>query len=96
MVRPYILSVEKPWEILLTRKSKFVSVSGFPYSSDTSFKVGFSTILSIAAPDPGLVEAYVNTVAQAEMAEQAATTTQVEQLSADTGFVPSDAETAQV
>ena len=44
-----------------------VRFSKGPVFFDTSFKVGFSTIFSIAAPDPGLVEAYVNTVAQAEM-----------------------------
>ena len=96
MVRPYILSVEKTVGDPSNQEVQVRFSKWLPYSSDTSFKVGFSTILSIAAPDPGLVEAYVNTVAQAEIAEQAATTTQVEQLSADTGFVPSDAETAQV
>ena len=96
MIRPYILSVEKTVGDPSNQEVQVRFSKWLPYSSDTQFKVAFSTLISIAAPDPGLVEAYRGTVEQAEAMEAAASNTQVEQLSAETGFVPSDAETAQV
>lgn len=96
MIRPYILSVEKTVGDPSSQEVQVRFSKWLPYSSDTQFKVGFSTLISVAAPDPGLIEAYNNTVAQAEAMEAAAAETQVEQVGAETGFVPSDAETAQV
>ena len=96
MIRPYILSVEKTVGDPSNQEVQVRFSKWLPYSSDTQFKVAFSTLISIAAPDPGLVEAYRGTVEQAEAMEAAASNTQVEQLSAETGFVPSDAETAEV
>jgi len=97
MIRPYILSVEKTIGDPSSQEVQVRFSKWLPYSTDTEFKVAFSTLISIGAPDPGLIEAYNNTVAQAEAAEAAATRTEVTPApAADTGFVPNDAETAQV
>ena len=96
MIRPYILSVEKTIGDPSNQEVQVRFSKWLPYSKDTQFKVAFSTLISIGTPDDGLVEAYAQTVAQAEAAEAAATRTEVTQTSADTGFVPSDAETSEV
>ena len=101
MIRPYILSVEKTVGDPTAQEVQVRFSKWLPYSSDTQFRMPFSSIVSVAAPDEGLVEAYRQTVAQAEAAEAAATRTEVTQApAADTGFVPAeeapDAETAQV
>jgi len=97
MIRPYILSVEKTIGDPSNQEVQVRFSKWLPYSKDTEFKVAFSTLLTIAHPDDGLVEAYLQTVAQAEAAEAAATRTEVTQASADTGYVPAeDAETSEV
>ena len=56
----------------------------------------FAAVLAVGSVDPGLEQAYAQTVAQAVAMEEA----QVEAAAAETGFVPSeevpDAETAAV
>ena len=96
MIRPYILSVERTVGDPSSQEVQVRFSKWLPYSSDTQFKVGFNTFISVAAPDPGLIEAYRGTVAQAEAMEAAAAETKVEQVGAETGFVPNDAETAEV
>ena len=95
--RPYILSVEKTVGDPANQEVQVRFTKWLPYSSDTQFRVAFSTLLTIGTPDDGLVEAYQNTVAQAEALEDSATRTEV---SAETGFVPTesteDAETPEV
>jgi len=101
MIRPYTLQLEPAdpsspgGQEVQVRFNKWL-----PYSTDTQFKIPFSSLTCVGAVDPGLEEAYVNTVAQAVAAEQA----QVEAAAAaaETGFVPAageeveDAETAAV
>jgi hypothetical protein len=95
MSRPYILNVEKTSGDLTNQEVQVRFSKWLPYSSDTQFRVSFSTVLSIGSPDPGLLEAYAQTVAQAEAAEAVSTRTEV--VAADTGFVPAeDAETSEV
>lgn len=97
MIRPYILSVEKTIGDPSNQEVQVRFSKWLPYSQDSQFRVAFSTVLTVAAPDEGLVEAYNQTVAQAEAAEAAATRTEVTQAAADTGFVPAeDAETSEV
>lgn len=97
MQRPYILNVEKTVGDPVNQEVQVRFTKWLPYSSDTQFRVAFSTLLTIGTPDDGLVEAYQNTVAQAEALEDSATRTEV---SAETGFVPTeiteDAETPEV
>jgi len=97
MQRPYILNVEKTVGDPANQEVQVRFTKWLPYSSDTQFRVAFSTLLTIGTPDDGLVEAYQNTVAQAEALENSATRTEV---SAETGFVPTeiteDAETPEV
>ena len=90
-VRPYILNTvsvsnEANQEVQV-RFSKWL-----PYSSDTQFKIPFSSVLAVGTADPGLGQAYTNTVQQAVAAEDAAKgqTQQVEQVAADTGMVPAE------
>lgn len=57
MVRPYTLNLEKlsgedADQEIQVRFSKW-----FPYSSDTQFRIPFTAVISIGAPDPGLAEA---------------------------------------
>ena len=93
-VRPYILNTEsvsnEANQEVQVRFSKWL-----PYSSDTQFKIPFSSVLAVGTADPGLGQAYTNTVQQAIAAEDAAKgqTQQVEQVAADTGMVPAE-ETA--
>lgn len=97
MQRPYILNVEKTVGDPSNQEVQVRFTKWLPYSSDTQFRVAFSTLLTIGTPDDGLEEAYQNTVAQAEALESSATRTEV---SAETGFVPTeineDAETPEV
>lgn len=94
MIRPYILNVEKTTGDPTNQEVQVRFSKWLPYSNETQFRVAFSTVISIGSPDPGLLEAYAQTVAQAEAAEAVATRTEV---SADTGFIPAeDAETAEV
>ena len=100
MIRPYTLQLEPAdpsapgGQEVQVRFNKWL-----PYSIDTQFKIPFSALTCVGAVDPGLEDAYTQTVAQAVAAEQA----QVEAsaaAAAETGFVPSeevpDAETASV
>ena len=90
-VRPYILNTEsvnnEANQEVQVRFSKWL-----PYSSDTQFKIPFSSVLAVGTADPGLGQAYTNTVQQAVAAEDAAKgqTQQVEQVAADTGMVPAE------
>jgi hypothetical protein len=97
MVRPYILSVEKTVGDPASQEVQVRFTKWLPYAIDKQFRVAFNTFIAIGTPDEGLVEAYRQTVAQAEAAESQATRTEV---SAETGFVPTesteDAETPEV
>ena len=93
-VRPYILNTES----VNTEANQEVQVrfsKWLPYSSDTQFKIPFSSVLAVGTADPGLGQAYTNTVQQAIAAEDAAKgqTQQVEQVAADTGMVPAEETT---
>ena len=90
-VRPYILNTEsvsnEANQEVQVRFSKWL-----PYSSDTQFKIPFASVMAVGTADPGLGQAYNNTVQQAVAAEDAAKgqTQQVEQVAADTGMVPAE------
>ena len=100
MIRPYTLQLEPSdpanpgGQEVQVRFNKWL-----PYSIDTQFKIPFSSLTCVGAVDPGLEEAYLQTVAQAEELEQAAVEASAS-AAAETGFVPSeevpDAETASV
>jgi len=94
-VRPYILNTESVSndanQEVQVRFSKWL-----PYSSDTQFKIPFASVMAVGTADPGLAQAYNNTVQQAVAAEDAARAQQTpppEQVAADTGMVPAE-ETA--
>ena len=94
-VRPYILNTEsvsnEANQEVQVRFSKWL-----PYSSDTQFKIPFASVMAVGTADPGLAQAYNNTVQQAVAAEDAARAQQTpppEQVAADTGMVPAE-ETA--
>ena len=93
-VRPYILNTEsvsnEANQEVQVRFSKWL-----PYSSDTQFKIPFASVMAVGTADPGLGQAYTNTVQQAIAAEDAAKgqTQQVEQVAADTGMVPAEETT---
>ena len=94
-VRPYILNTES----VSTEANQEVQVrfsKWLPYSSDTQFKIPFASVMAVGTADPGLAQAYNNTVQQAVAAEDAARAQQTpppEQVAADTGMVPAE-ETA--
>lgn len=100
MIRPYTLQLEKnadaPNGEVQVRFNKWL-----PFSSDTQFRIPFTALTACGAVDPGLEEAYVNTVAQAVAMEQAQAEAETA-AAADTGFVPADeveapdAETSEV
>ncbi|AGH26895.1 hypothetical protein SXBG_00160 [Synechococcus phage S-CAM1] len=100
MIRPYTLGIEKSEEPGPNGQDVQVRFNKWlPYSGDTQFKIPFAAVLAVGSVDPGLEQAYVQTVAQAVAMEEA----QVEAaaaVAAETGFVPSeevtDAETASV
>ena len=101
MIRPYTLQLEPAdpnspgGQEVQVRFNKWL-----PYSIDTQFKIPFSSLTCVGAVDPGLEDAYMQTVAQAEAVEQAAVEASAEAAAAETGFVPSeevpDAEAASV
>ena len=91
-VRPYILNTEsvsnEANQEVQVRFSKWL-----PYSSDTQFKIPFASVMAVGTADPGLAQAYNNTVQQAVAAEDAARAEQTpppEEVSADTGMVPAE------
>ena len=90
-VRPYILNTEsvsnEANQEVQVRFSKWL-----PYSSDTQFKIPFASVMAVGTADPGLGQAYTNTVQQAIAAEDAVKgqAPQVEQVAADTGMVPAE------
>ena len=97
MIRPYTLAIEKSDEPGPNGQDVQVRFNKWlPYSVDTQFKIPFAAVLAVGSVDPGLEQAYAQTVAQAVAMEEA----QVEAAAAETGFVPSegvpDAETAAV
>ena len=101
MIRPYTLQLEPAdpsapgGQEVQVRFNKCL-----PYSIDTQFKIPFSALTCVGAVDPGLEDAYTQTVAQAVAAEQAQVEASAAAAAAETGFVPSeevpDAETASV
>ena len=91
-VRPYNLNTEsvsnEANQEVQVRFSKWL-----PYSSDTQFKIPFASVMAVGTADPGLAQAYNNTVQQAVAAEDAARAQQTpppEEVSADTGMVPAE------
>ena len=94
-VRPYILNVEGTDDATVNQEVQVRFSKWLPYSSDTQFKIPFASVMAVGTADPGLAQAYTNTVQQAIAAEDAAKaeTPQAEQVAADTGMVPAE-ETA--
>ena len=94
-VRPYILNVEGTDDATVNQEVQVRFSKWLPYSSDTQFKIPFASVMAVGTADPGLAQAYTNTVQQAIAAEDAAKgqAQQVEQVAADTGMVPAE-ETA--
>ena len=92
-VRPYILNTEsvsnEANQEVQVRFSKWL-----PYSSDTQFKIPFASVMAVGTADPGLAQAYNNTVQQAVAAEDAARAQQTpppkQVTEADTGMVPAE------
>ena len=86
-VRPYILNTEsvsnEDNQEVQVRFSKWL-----PYSSDTQFKIPFASVMAVGTADPGLAQAYNNTVQQAVAAEDAARGQTPVVTEADTGMVP--------
>tara|TARA_B100001964_G_scaffold237860_1_gene302206 strand:+ start:614 stop:1219 length:606 start_codon:yes stop_codon:yes gene_type:complete len=89
-IRPYNLNVESTDAAVVNQEVQVRFSKWVPYSSDTQFKVPFSSVTAVGAPDPGLAQAYEQTVQQAVATEQAAgnarEVTQVPPPAADTGF----------
>ena len=71
-IRPYNLNVESTDGAVVNQEVQVRFSKWVPYSSDTQFKVPFSSVTAVGAPDPGLAQAYEQTVQQAVAAEQAA------------------------
>ena len=95
-VRPYILNVEGTDDATVNQEVQVRFSKWLPYSSDTQFKIPFSSVMAVGTADPGLAQAYNQTVQQAVAAEDAARAQTQEpptQIAADTGMVPAD-ETA--
>ena len=94
-VRPYILNVEGTDDATVNQEVQVRFSKWLPYSSDTQFKIPFASVMAVGTADPGLGQAYTNTVQQAIAAEDAAKgqAQHVEQVAADTGMVPAE-ETA--
>ena len=94
-VRPYILNVEGTDDATVNQEVQVRFSKWLPYSSDAQFKIPFASVMAVGTADPGLGQAYTNTVQQAIAAEDAAKaeTPQAEQVAADTGMVPAE-ETA--
>ena len=92
-VRPYILNVEGTDDATVNQEVQVRFSKWLPYSSDTQFKIPFSSVMAVGTADPGLAQAYNNTVQQAVAAEDAARAEQTpppEEVSADTGMVPAE------
>ena len=92
-VRPYILNVEGTDDATVNQEVQVRFSKWLPYSSDTQFKIPFSSVLAVGTADPGLAQAYNNTVQQAVAAEDAARAQQPpppEQDAANTGMVPAE------
>ncbi len=92
-VRPYILNVEGTDDATVNQEVQVRFSKWLPYSSDTQFKIPFASVMAVGTADPGLAQAYNNTVQQAVAAEDAVRAQQkpkVEQVSADTGMVPAE------
>jgi len=94
-VRPYILNTES----VSTEANQEVQVrfsKWLPYSSDTQFKIPFASVMAVGTADPGLAQAYNQTVQQAVAAEDAAkaqTPVAKQVTEADTGMVPAEETT---
>ena len=93
-VRPYILNVEGTDDATVNQEVQVRFSKWLPYSSDTQFKIPFSSVMAVGTADPGLAQAYNNTVQQAVAAEDAARAQQTpppkQVTEADTGMVPAE------
>ena len=92
-VRPYILNVEGTDDATVNQEVQVRFSKWLPYSSDTQFKIPFTSVMAVGTADPGLGQAYTNTVQQAIAAEDAVKGQQTpppEEVSADTGMVPAE------
>lgn len=96
MVRPYTLNLEKTVGEPSAQEVQVRFSKWLPYSSDTQFRVSFSSVLAVGSADTGLIEAYSQTVEQAIAVESTASQTSVEQLSAETSVVSADDQNSEV
>jgi hypothetical protein len=87
-VRPYNLNVESTDQAVVNQEVQVRFSKWLPYSSDTQFKIPFVSVMAVGTADPGLSQAYAQTVEQAVAAEQAATKQQAVPAAAATGVVP--------
>ena len=87
-VRPYNLNVESTDQAVVNQEVQVRFSKWLPYSSDTQFKIPFVSVMAVGTADPGLSQAYAQTVEQAVAAEQAATQQQAVPAAAETGVVP--------
>ena len=92
-LRPYNLDVESTNDAVVNQEVQVRFSKWVPYSADTQFKIPFSAVTAVGAPDPGLAQAYQQTVEQAIAAENATknatqTAEQVPPPAAKTGVVP--------
>ena len=91
-VRPYILNVEAKNYSTVNQEVQVRFSKWLPYSSDTQFKIPFASVMAVGTADPGLSQAYNQTVQQAVAAEDAVKgQAQVaKEVTADTGMVPAE------
>ena len=91
-VRPYILNVEGTDDATVNQEVQVRFSKWLPYSSDTQFKIPFASVMAVGTADPGLSQAYNQTVQQAVAAEDAVKgQAQVaKEVTADTGMVPAE------
>lgn len=87
-VRPYNLNVESTDQAVVNQEVQVRFSKWLPYSSDTQFKIPFASVMAVGTADPGLSQAYAQTVEQAVAAEQSATQQQAVPAAATTGVVP--------
>lgn len=95
-MRPYILNVEGTDDATVNQEVQVRFSKWLPYSSDTQFKIPFSSVMAVGTADTGLAQAYMQTVEQAITAEKAVETANPAGApappagTAATGFVPGD------
>ena len=89
--RPYILTTESTDSNITNQEVQVRFSKWLPYSSDVQFKIPFGSIMAVGGCDPGLQQAYQQTIDQAIAAEEQAgitTATQNPPPAASTGVVP--------